>query len=118
RFGVIGMIRVPAAADIDLLFLLLANLGDLGITAVRGKELVDVDLAPAPGERDVLFRRQLLITKEDHAIIAIGGADRLHVAVARIPEIDAQHFRAAAWRHFPDSCRSMRHVFLPWQLWP
>ena len=39
---------MPTAADIGLLRLFLPHLGDLGILPVRGEELVDVDVAPAP----------------------------------------------------------------------
>ena len=110
RFDIVGMVGVPAAADIDHLFLLLPHLGNLRVPAVGREELVDVDIAPAPREGDVLFRRQFLVAEEDHAIVAIGGADRLHVAVRGAGDVDTQHLGAAAARHLPNFDRT--HDFL------
>ena len=81
RLFVIGMIGVPAAANIGELILFLPHLRDLRILAIGGEEAVDVDLAPAPRERNMLLGRQLLVAKEDHPIVGEGLADFFHLAV-------------------------------------
>src|ERR1700756_3478518 len=61
---------MPAIADIALLLRLLAHLGDHRIARHRCKEAVDVDLAKAPSQRNVLFRCQLLVAKEYDPVFA------------------------------------------------
>ncbi len=99
RHLVVGMIGVPAAADVELLIGLLANLGDLRVAGVRLEELVDVDGTPALGEGDVLLGRDALIAKEDHAELPVRIPDALPVAVRQLCQIDAQNLRPATAAH-------------------
>ena len=69
RCGVIGVIGVPAAADVGGLVGFFEHLGDLGMSVDGVEETVDVDVAESTGERLVLVRRELLISEEQHAVL-------------------------------------------------
>jgi hypothetical protein len=109
-FGVVAVVGVPAAADVGLLLLLLAHLGDFRIARRRHEELVDVDRSPAARERDVLLGRQLLVAKEDHAFVVEDAAKLVPLVIAEVlRQIDAEHFGAAAAGEFPHGDRFVCH---------
>ena len=56
----------------------------------RREKAVDVDLAPAFGEGDVLFGTEVLLAEEDHPELAEGASDLGKSRIAlRLAQIDA-----------------------------
>ena len=62
--------RVPLATDIAGLVRLLEHLSDLRMPLHGCEEAVDIDISPLLGKRDVLLGTQILIAKEDDAVLA------------------------------------------------
>ena len=69
------MIGMPAIADIALLLRLLAHFRDHRKARHGSEEAIDVDVAEAAGESDVLLRRQLLVAEEHNPILAQSSPD-------------------------------------------
>src|SRR5258708_6598502 len=74
---------MPAIADIALLLRFLAHLGDHRVAGCRGKEPIDVDVAKATGEGDMLLRGQMLIAEKDDTVFAKYTADLGQFEIAR-----------------------------------
>ena len=72
RDRVIAVIGVPPAADIGLLGFRLADLRNFRVPAIGREIFVDVDLAPAAGESDMLFGGERLIAHEEDAVLGDG----------------------------------------------
>ena len=104
-FVVVGVIGVPAAADVDLLVGFLQDLGDLRVALHRVEEAVDVDRAEALGEGDVVFGFELLAAKEDDPVFAEGafdGAERVVVDLAQVDSVNLGAHSGARMRDFHD----------------
>src|SRR3981189_3308525 len=71
----IANVGVPAAAEIALLLRLLANLDDLRVLRHPFDEIVDLELAKAMPEGEMLLRGQVLVLKEDDEVLEQGRAD-------------------------------------------
>jgi hypothetical protein len=76
---------MPAASDIDLLLGLLSHFRDLGMVGNRAKEAVDVDLAPALGEFDVLFGSEFLI--------AVCVSKSFEVGIRQLRDVEVRELR-------------------------
>ena len=63
------MVGMPVSTDIELLVWFLADLGNLWVRLDRYKEPVYVDGRPPLRPLDVLIFGQVLISKEDHAVV-------------------------------------------------
>ena len=95
--GIVGMIRVPAAADIVLLVHVLGDQRDLRIVRVGCEELVDVDLAEAAGEVDMILLGNALITEENEAVLGKGFVNGVELRVAEAGgDVHAGDFSADA----------------------
>jgi hypothetical protein len=60
---------MPAAAEIAFLFRFLADLDDLRVLRHPFDEIVDLELAKAMPEGEMLLRCQMLVVKEDDEVI-------------------------------------------------
>jgi len=69
------MVGVPVVSNIDLLVGLFADFGDSRMPVDRLEEAIDIDLAPAPGERRMLLLSKTLVPKDQDAVIAKGLID-------------------------------------------
>ena len=88
-------IGMPAAAKIAQLVFFLAHLDDLGVAVHAVDEIVDLQFAEAAAEGNVLLRGQLLLAKENDAIVDERPADFAdHVVVEVARQVDAGNFGA------------------------
>jgi hypothetical protein len=84
----------------------------LRTSGIGGEVVVDVDVAPAPGEGDVLLGAEGLILDKDHAAFGEGGFHRPQFSVGQALEIDPADSRAARRRQrFDRQC--FAHARLP-----
>ena len=66
---------MPVPSGRAALMRLALDIGDLGISFDRVKELVDDDLAEAAGEAQMIGGRDVLIAEEDHPVVTERRAD-------------------------------------------
>ena len=64
------MVGVPAAADVLFLIFFLENQSDLRMPFNLGEEAVDIDVAKASGEGDLLVRTNVLVPHDNYAVIS------------------------------------------------
>ena len=86
------MVGVPAAADVFFLILLLENQSDFRMPFNLGEEAVDVDIAKASGESDLLIRTDVLVPYDDHAVISerlVNGTELVGVRHVSIQDFSA-----------------------------
>ena len=86
---------MPATTDVIFLLRLLAHFGDHRIAIDCFEEPVDVDGSPALGKGDVLLRRQVLITEENHTVVVKGALDLGKLRMAEVlRQIDPENVGA------------------------
>jgi hypothetical protein len=101
-------IGVPAAAEVARLPRLLADLDDLWLRGHAADEFVDLQLAEAAAESELLLRAQLLVVQEDHEVVEQCRADLADRRVRQRPgEVDARYLGAerAGYPVDPDRVR-------------
>ena len=89
---------MPAAADIGGLVFRLADNRDFGMRIGQREIVVDVDSAPAPGKRNMVFGRKRLIAKDRHPMGMNKIADRIELRPFCVPQRAVLHLDPAMGR--------------------
>src|SRR4051794_23187389 len=113
------MIAVPVAADIAGRFRFLADLADhrKAVRRAHGTGVVELDLAEALRESQMLGRRELLVAKEDDAMFVERVADFLvGPLLQRIRQVHVVNFSANGRGDLTDIDGGIFHCGLGWRI--
>ena len=96
---VIGMIRVPRAADIGFLVSCLADDRNLLVLIGQREIIVDVDPAPTLGKGNVIVGGEVLVAKHSDAMFVNRLLDLVHLGIAAIAQRDTRNLDPAFGCH-------------------
>ena len=93
---VVGVVGMPAAADVGLMLRLLQHHRHARLLRDGGEEAVDVDRAEPARRGQLAVRRQFLVAEEHHAMLRLRGRHRVHLGLGERIEVDVDHESAAS----------------------
>jgi len=85
---------VPVTTNVYELIGFFEHLRDLGVPLNRREKPIHVDIAPAPRKRDVIFRCEFLISKEDHSMVKERLPDGVELSIAQVCKVHPMNLSA------------------------